>query len=224
MSIKIFIDAGHGGIDSGAVCGTRLEKEDNLKMAIAVGDRLVGKGFKVEYSRTDDRFVSLQDRSKMANDFGADLFLSFHRNAYIRPSANGVEFWINVGVSRNTIEWANTIYTSVVSTYAQSQRGIKNGTLYVLKNTKMSAVLLEIGFITNDADNSIFDNYFSRYADAIVESICLKFGVTERKTTYEVKMGKFDTLDQAKEVLEKIKTIGLTGEIKESEKVVINNG
>jgi len=222
MSIKIFIDAGHGGIDSGATNGTRLEKDDNLKMAIAVGDRLVSNGFKVEYSRTDDRFISLQDRVKMANDSKADLFLSFHRNAYIRNSANGVEFWINTGAPRNTIEWANTICTSVVGTYAQSQRGIKNGNLYVCKNTNMPAVLLEIGFITNDADNLIFDNYFSRYADSITSAISLKFGVAERRTTYEVKLGKVTTIQEAKQMLEKIQKAGLTGEIKESEKVIVN--
>ncbi len=221
--MKIFIDAGHGGIDSGAVYGTRLEKDDNLKMAIAVGDRLFSAGFKVEYSRTDDRFVSLQERVRLANDSKADLFLSFHRNAYIRPSANGVEFWICAGSPRNTIEWANTIYSSVVSTYAQTQRGIKTGGLYVCKNTIMPAVLLEIGFITNDADNQIFEHYFSSYADAIASSVSLKFGLSERKTTYEVKLGKFNTLEEAKSILEKIQKAGLTGEIKESEKVV-NNG
>ena len=222
MSIKIFLDAGHGGIDSGATSGTRLEKDDNLKMAIAVGDRLADKGFKIDFSRTDDRFLSLQDRTKKANDFGADLFLSFHRNAFTRNSSNGIEFWIYSGLARNTIEWANTIYTSVVSTYAQSQRGIKSGNLYVCKYTNMPAVLLELGFITNDADNLIFDNYFSRYADAIASSVSLKFGVTAIKTTYEVKLGKFDTMDEAKSILEKIQNIGLTGEIKESEKVVVN--
>lgn len=222
MSIRVFIDPGHGGIDSGAVSGTRLEKDDNLKMSIAVGDRLVGNGFKVEYSRTDDRFVSLQDRTKMANDFGADLFLSFHRNAYIRNSANGVEFWIMSGCSRNTIDWGNALYSSVVSTYAQTQRGIKSGNLYVCKYTNMPAILMEIGFITNDADNTIFDNYFSRYADAIASAVSLKFGVSERKTTYEVKLGKFATMDEAKAILEKIQMVGLTGEIKESEKVIVN--
>lgn len=224
MSIKIFIDPGHGGIDSGAVNGTRLEKDDNLKMSIAVGDRLISNGFKVAYSRTDDKFVSLQDRVKMANDFGADLFLSFHRNAYIRNSANGVEFWISSGCLRNTIDWANTIYSNVVSTYAQTQRGIKSGNLYVCKNTNMPAVLLEIGFITNDIDNSTFDSYFSRYADSIVSAISLKFAVTERKTTYEVKLGKFPTLEEAKAILEKIQMMGLPCEIKESEKVVNVNG
>lgn len=222
MSIRVFIDPGHGGIDSGAVNGTRLEKDDNLKMSIAVGDRLISSGFKVGYSRNDDKFVSLQDRTKMANDFGADLFLSFHRNAYIRSSANGVEFWIYTGCPRNTIDWANTIYSNVVGTYAQTQRGIKSGNLYVCKNTNMPAILMEIGFITNDADNIIFDNYFSRYADAIASAISLKFGVTERKTTYEVKLGKFDTMAEAKAILEKIQMVGLNGEIKESEKVIIN--
>lgn len=222
MSIKIFIDPGHGGVDSGAVNGTRLEKDDNLKMSIAVGDRLVSAGFKVEYSRTDDRFVSLQDRVKLANDSNADLFLSFHRNAYIRNSANGVEFWICSDPQRNTIEWANTIYTSVVSVSAQSQRGIKSGHLYVCKNTTMPAVLLEIGFITNNADNILFDNYFSRYADAITSAVSIRFGMSLKKTTYEVKLGKFDTIEEAKAILEKIQMVGLTGEIKESEKVIAN--
>ena len=75
------LDAGHGGSDSGAVYNGRLEKNDNLRITLAVGERLARSGERVLYTRTDDSTVDLTYRSTMANSAGATYFVSFHRNS-----------------------------------------------------------------------------------------------------------------------------------------------
>ena len=92
MAVTIVIDAGHGGSDSGAVYNGRLEKDDNLRLALAVGDLLKQAGYNVIYTRTEDVFDSPTEKVAIANRAGADYFVSFHRNS--SPYANtysGVE-------------------------------------------------------------------------------------------------------------------------------------
>ena len=103
MSQTIVLDAGHGGYDNGAVSGTRREKDDNLRMALAVGNLLRGCGFNVIYTRSTDVFVPLIERANISNRANADLFVSFHRNASTNPAANGVENWVHTNASAKSV-------------------------------------------------------------------------------------------------------------------------
>jgi len=212
--MKIFIDAGHGGVDSGAVGVLgRQEKDDNLRMALALGNKLTSVGFEVMQSRNNDIAVSLEERVNKANNWGADLFICIHRNAYSNPNANGVEIYTYNQVSNNTTDWANIIESCLTKVYAQSNRGVKTDNFYVLRNTTMPAVLIELGFMTNATDNAMFDKYFDDYINALVSTISLKFGAN--KTKYQIILGDFNSKDEANEVLKTIKNVGIIGEIKE---------
>lgn len=79
--MKIFIDPGHGGRDPGAVSGNLVEKHMNQVTAVAVGGYLLKHGHQIRFSRTGDTDVSLSQRARLANDWGADLFVSIHYNA-----------------------------------------------------------------------------------------------------------------------------------------------
>ena len=92
------LDAGHGGSDSGAVYNGRLEKNDNLRITLAVGERLARSGERVLYTRTDDSTVDLTYRSTMANSAGATYFVSFHRNS-ASTVGRGVEVYYYTGLS-----------------------------------------------------------------------------------------------------------------------------
>jgi len=94
--ILIVIDPGHGGWDNGASWEGRLEKDDNLRLGLAVGDQLAVMGIPFLMTRDTDVFVTLADRATMANEAGANLFVSLHRNSYPEqtPSAMGVENFI----------------------------------------------------------------------------------------------------------------------------------
>ena len=77
----IVLDAGHGGDDPGAVNGQLKEKNIVLSIAQKAGKELQGRGYKVYYTRSKDKFINLRDRTKYANDKAADLFISIHANA-----------------------------------------------------------------------------------------------------------------------------------------------
>jgi len=93
----VVIDPGHGGKDPGAISpNNNYEKTVVLKVSLLLGE-MIQKNFpevKVIYTRNDDRFIGLAKRAKIANDIGADLFISIHANAIEIPSANGFETWV----------------------------------------------------------------------------------------------------------------------------------
>jgi N-acetylmuramoyl-L-alanine amidase len=94
---KVVIDPGHGGKDPGAISpNNNYEKTVVLKVSLLLGD-LIKKAYpnvEVIYTRDDDRFIGLAKRAKIANEIGADLFISVHANAVDNPSANGFETWV----------------------------------------------------------------------------------------------------------------------------------
>lgn len=165
----VCIDAGHGGTDSGAVGHGRLEKDDNLKLAKSVGKKLK-RYVDVRYTRTTDVFDSPSEKAKKGNDFGADLFVSFHRNSSELESANGYETLV-YSESGTPKYFADDIKDEMTR-IGFRDRGTKERTdLSVLKKTSMPAVLLETGFITNEKDNKVFDERFELISDCIASSI-----------------------------------------------------
>lgn len=173
----IVIDAGHGGYDAGAVNGTRFEKNDNLRMAMAVGERLKRCGINVIYTRTTDAFVPLLERSRISNSNNADLFVSIHRNSASNPNANGVETLVYTNASNKAVQAAEDLQQALVNAGVQSNRGVKRANLSVLRETNAPALLLELGFINNAQDNELFDSKFDTYADVIARSLAKSVGV-----------------------------------------------
>lgn len=87
----IVIDSGHGGKDPGTLYGKYQEKTVVLKVGLLLGDELKKKGYKVIYTRNKDTYLQLRDRTKIANDKGADVFISLHVNA--APKKNQYNSW-----------------------------------------------------------------------------------------------------------------------------------
>lgn len=171
MAIKIMIDAGHGGYDNGATYEGRLEKNDNLELALAVGEILQAQGYDVEYTRTEDVYDSPVQKARMGNASGADFFVSIHRNSSATPNQyNGVQTLIydNSGIKAAMAENINKELEKV------GYRNInvaERPDLAVLRRTKMPAVLVEAGFINSDIDNNLWDTKFSETAEAIAAGI-----------------------------------------------------
>lgn len=168
---RIAIDAGHGGSDPGAVYKGRQEKDDTLDLTLAVGDILKKNGIDVYYTRTTDEYETPFKKATDANNSGADLFVSIHRNSSENPNQySGVE----------TLVYSDTGLKAEVARNINNQledAGFKNlgvderKNLVVLKRTKMPAVLVEAGFINNDKDNYLFDEEFDSIAQAIADGI-----------------------------------------------------
>lgn len=167
----IALDAGHGGSDPGAVYNGRNEKDDNLRLALAVGDILKNKGVDVVYTRTDDIYETPFKKATDANDAGADYFVSFHRNSGENPNtASGAQTLIySNGGEKEKL--ARNIQENLVEQGFKDLGIVERPNLVVLKRTRMPAVLIETGFINNDKDNAKFDNDFDAIANAIAAGI-----------------------------------------------------
>lgn len=169
--VKIFLDAGHGGKDSGATYNGRKESEDVLKMALAVGKRLEKKykNVKVGYSRTSDIYEEPKKKAEDANSFGADYFFSFHRNCY-NGEAKGweTEYKSHSSVKDRIMQDLNKKMKEIGFTIRGDK---KRDDLAVLNRTSMPALLFEIGFIDNRDDNKIFDDKFDDIVKAITRTI-----------------------------------------------------
>ena len=168
----IVIDAGHGGFDNGAMYQGRKEKEDNLRLALAVGKILEQQGYDVVYTRTSDIYQSPYEKAQIANETGADYFISFHRNwAENDNTYNGIQTLIYGGEDERARRLAESINEELEKTGFKNL-GIEERTgLAVLRRTEMPAVLIEAGFINHDRDNEIFDNNFNEIASAIAMGI-----------------------------------------------------
>jgi len=164
--MKIVIDPGHGGKDSGAMFRALREADIVLDMALACFSRLQ-LWHCVALTRTSDVYVPLADRVQIANWWGADLFVSIHTNADPDPDAPGMpeakgeEIWIYPDSSTG-LDVANAIQDHVDSFFPDHHfRGIKESThMFVLKpeNIKMPALLIETGFIDNINEHTAFVN------------------------------------------------------------------
>lgn len=172
------LDAGHGGSDSGAVYNGRLEKNDNLRITLAVGERLARSGERVLYTRTDDSTVDLTYRSTMANSAGATYFVSFHRNS-ASTVGRGVEVYYYTGLSAlsTAARMAAPVQDALV-VCGFHNRGVKQAKFSVLRRTSMPAILVELAFINNEAENAKLDSEFDRIADAIASALLSFVGKT----------------------------------------------
>ena len=173
----VIIDPGHGGMDPGAVYKGRQEKDDNLRLALAVGELLSQNGVDVLYTRTDDVYDSPYRKAMIANESGADYLISFHRNASpIAGNASGIEtlVYADRGVAA---QMARDINRELAALGFRDIGVIERPGLAVLRRSRMPAVLIETGFIDNDADNLKFDEEFEEIAAAISNGILKHLGM-----------------------------------------------
>ena len=185
--MKICIDAGHGGNDSGAVgVGKRLEKSDALRMANALDAEMRARGWSTIMTRTTDKTLQLSDRTNLANSASADVFVALHRNAS-NGQGHGLEvLYRTAGTSKSNADNARSIVLAqnidarCVAATGYRDRGAKaqNTNTYVLQKTKMPAVTVEAGFVDNAGDNATFDRTFDALITAIADGIEATYGTT----------------------------------------------
>lgn len=167
----VILDAGHGGYDYGATYMGRLEKDDNLRLTLAIGNILTNNGVNVLYTRTEDIYETPARKAAEGNASGADYFVSIHQNS--SPYNNqytGVESLVfnRYGAAARMAENINRQLELV----GYVNQGVNERTnLAVLRQTSMPAVLVEVGFINTDRDNLLFDNRFQDTAQAIADGI-----------------------------------------------------
>lgn len=169
----ILLDPGHGGHDTGTISpdGVR-EKDLNLRLALLLAEKLRKDGYTVHLTRSDDRFLSLDERPAMIEKVKADLFISVHHNSAANTKAEGHETFILR--SENSSEAALSSQSAALafaveknlSTLSPS-RGVKSARFKVLRLASTPAILIEAGFLSNPDEAARlaageFQNAFAR--------------------------------------------------------------
>lgn len=225
MAVTVALDAGHGGYDSGAVYEGRREKDDNLALTLAVGEILQRNGVNVVFTRTEDVYDSPVRKAQIANESGADYFISFHRNSSpVDNQYSGVEtlLYDESGIKAEMAQAINAELAEV----GFSDLGLNiRRDLAVLRRTQMPALLLEVGFINTDADNALLDAQFENVAQAIANGVLQTIGdqigpgmgsgqpMTDR---YAVQVGLFRNPENADNLYRELVALGIPADISRS--------
>lgn len=211
---KIAIDAGHGGSDPGAVFEGRQEKDDNLRLALAVGDILKQNGQEVFFTRTEDVYQTPFQKATAANESGADFLVSLHRNSSpISNQYTGVETLV-YNKAGEKLEMAENINRELEEVGFRNIGVKERPGLVILRRSRMPAVLVEAGFINSEEDNRLFDEEFDRIAQGIAQGILdtvqssSAADIPEEQTYYRVQTGAFRNPENAQRQLEKLVSEG----------------
>lgn len=206
----VFLSAGHGGSDPGAVGNGLYEKTINLNTLLACKTELERHGVKVVCSRTKDENDPVTQEVKEANASKADIAVSFHVNA---GGGDGFEVF-HYNTSKNGKKLAQ-LCEKHVKTLGQNSRGLKSGNhLRFIKSTTMTSVLIESFFIDNVKDKSIGDTIAEQkalgvaYAKAILEYFGIKYKANPSNTIYRVQVGSYESKTNAEKAKNKLKTEG----------------
>ena len=215
---KVFLSAGHGGKDPGAVALGLKEKDCNLQMLLACNEVLVRHGVSVVCSRTKDEDDPWRDEVKEANASKCDIAVSFHNNAgggdgfeaLYYPSKKNTEGYKLAGICE---KYAKAL--------GQNSRGLKpRPELGFLNGTTMPAIILESFFLDNDKDNDIGDTVAEQrafgvaYAKAILEYLGISYKEESKKETasssklYKVQVGAFSVKSNAEKLANELKAKG----------------
>jgi N-acetylmuramoyl-L-alanine amidase len=204
----VVLDPGHGGQDSGAMCGGVMEKDLTLDVARRVDRLLDSEGIATLMTRVGDAYVSLADRAALANRVRNCIFVSIHFNEDNKPVASGVEtyyaahqitagsflaswlpfLWRPLSDSPNaeSQNLAELIQEALVARTRAVDRGIQARQFFVIANVTAPAVLVEGGFLTNKEDISKLasDDYRDQIAAAVADGILrYRDAARERKST-----------------------------------------
>ncbi|MEO6871858.1 MAG: N-acetylmuramoyl-L-alanine amidase [Chthoniobacterales bacterium] len=192
----VVLDPGHGGQDSGAMCGNVMEKDLTLDVARRAEMLLRASGYRTVMTRDSDRYLSLAERAAVGNDEQNSLFISIHFNDGERAGASGVETYF-AERQRTTrpglLSWlsffhpaaesqpllakseslARFLQTALVEHTRAVNRGTKTAQFYVIRNVRHPTALVEGGFITNPADVTKLTTaeYRQQIASAITDGV-----------------------------------------------------
>ena len=207
---KVVIDPGHGGRDPGAVFEGRQEKDDNLALALAVGELLENNGIDVVFTRTTDVYDSPYEKAVISNNADADYFVSLHRNSSQTPGVgSGVQALVyeDQGIPA---EMARNINEELSRLGFQNLGVDERKGLVVLRRTKAPAVLVETGFINSEEDNALFDEKFDDIAAAIANGImnAVNMNPQDSRPLYRVQVGAYKNRANANTQLQKLQMEG----------------
>ena len=182
----VVIDAGHGGYDRGGIPGQRVsEKDMTLDVARRLKSVLAASGYRVVMTRDSDVFIPLGTRTAIANSNRNAIFVSVHFNSATRRGASGIETYF---YSRDSLALASAIHHYVVGGAPSGSRGVRRRGYFVLRKTRIPAVLVECGFLTNPTEAGYAQNasYRQKLAEEIAAGVRSRGSVASSFSTTRV--------------------------------------
>jgi N-acetylmuramoyl-L-alanine amidase len=215
--VKIYLDAGHGGKDSGAINTSMNLKEKDLVLDIC---RKIEAGLKdfenvqVLTTRTTDVFLSLSERTQKANNANCDILLSVHINSAPTGSGRGFESHIYPNSGSATVAYQNVMHQEIlkaISGSAVPDRGKKQSNFHMLRESKMKAILTENLFVSNSTDAKLLasESFRQKLADGHVNGLVSYLGLKRLERPpesakpdtsgklYRVQVGAFEDKENA---------------------------
>jgi N-acetylmuramoyl-L-alanine amidase len=170
---SVVIDPGHGGHDRGASYGLVYEKHLNLDVSFRLNEYLRKKGMKTVLTRSRDQFISLGERSRIANENGKSVFVSIHFNWTWKRSSAGLETYY---YSSSDYNLGRHVHSRIIGAMRGTDRGLKRRGFYVLRHTNIPAVLVEGGFISNSTErNRVLQPWYRELLARSIGDAILKY-------------------------------------------------
>jgi N-acetylmuramoyl-L-alanine amidase len=218
----IHLDAGHGGTDGGALGNGLKEKDLTLDICKRIQAGLLAnyEGVKVSMSRSDDTFLSLDERARKANAANADVFVSVHINSAVDQRANGFESYTYTNVDSGTIAFQNVMHEQIMRTIGSgiTDRGKKKANFAVLRGSKMKAILTENLFIVNPTEAKLLGSpdFRQKIADGHIIGLERFLGLKraslppppKAEKLYRVQVGAFEDKENAEAMVKDLEKAG----------------
>lgn len=217
--LKLYLDLGHGGIDSGAKGNGLLEKDLTLKIGLKIRELLKDYNVNLRLSRTTDKYLTLKQRTDDSNKWGADYLISVHVNA---GGGTGYEdFIFNGKLNSNTVKFRNDVHGEIIKSLGNVRnRGKKKANFHMLREANASCMLTENMFIDNKNDASLLkqQTFINKIAQGHVKGIVKALKLTKKKTSnptssglfYRVVAGSYKDKKNAENQKKRLEKLGVT--------------
>jgi N-acetylmuramoyl-L-alanine amidase len=159
--IKIVIDASHGGTDYGGTYSHHTEKDIVAAIVTNIKNLNTGDNIEFFFTRENDNTLTLAERTKIINKINPDLVISVHVNNNKNPDSNGIECFVakdDISNSAKSKVYAEKLLTEFTEKMNLKSRGIQQAPFFILKNTQAPAIVLELGFLSNENDRKYLTN------------------------------------------------------------------
>lgn len=226
--MKIMLDAGHGYNTAGKRSPDGMkEYEFNRKVASFAKEFLEGyQNTTVYFAHSDNLDVPLKERTDAANRLKVDAYVAIHANAYGETwnNAGGIETYVYLTKPKEAVELAQKIQKYLITITGLRNRGVKTADFHVLRETKMTAVLAECGFMTNQREANLMHSeaFQKECADAIAKGVAEQYKLVKKETTppaktppkasptglYKVQVGAFEDQKNADDLIKRLKASG----------------
>lgn len=174
---RIIIDPGHGGEDRGNSFKDIYEKDANLSIALKLRERLELSGGQVFLTREDDSNISVSTRLNLINSVRPKFYISIHQNSFFSNKVNGAECYCFDG-DGEAMKLGRFICQGIESEAGIKNRGVRIGDYYMLREGKVSGLIVECMYMSGDTDTGMYnDDGYNRIAEGIYKGICMYYNI-----------------------------------------------